>query len=283
LNKLKNKLAVDLAMTLLFLSLMFATQTGWTWHETAGLGAGLLVLIHLCLNSGWIRGVLKHQTTQRNECKTDATGRNDNGRSLKILMNSTIAITLLISLITGILISVVLFPDLGIGHRALFVFIHKWSSYLAGGLMLLHLLMHASYLKKSVHAVFSGKAGKRLKNRITITASLLMLGIFAWGQYRSIASSVQNTADEQSASASSSDNQEVQVITEQPAEVPEEVTVADSGTQITEPVVSLQEYLSGLTCTGCGKHCLLTSPRCGKGEVQASQATDEYNQTYTEA
>ena len=47
-----------------------------------------------------------------------------------------------------------------------------------------------------------------------------------------------------------------------------------------EPEVSLGDYLSSLNCSGCGKHCSLLSPRCGKGENQAAQATNEYYEIY---
>ena len=49
-----------------------------------------------------------------------------------------------------------------------------------------------------------------------------------------------------------------------------------------EETVSLEDYLSTLYCTGCGRHCSLLAPRCGKGEHQASQATDEYYEIYTD-
>lgn len=44
----------------------------------------------------------------------------------------------------------------------------------------------------------------------------------------------------------------------------------------------LAEFLSGLRCSGCGKHCPLSHPRCARGEMQAQQATEEYYQTYGE-
>ena len=45
----------------------------------------------------------------------------------------------------------------------------------------------------------------------------------------------------------------------------------------------LAEFLSGLRCSGCGKHCPLSHPRCARGEMQAQQATEEYYQTYGES
>ena len=41
----------------------------------------------------------------------------------------------------------------------------------------------------------------------------------------------------------------------------------------------LAEFLSGLPCSGCGKHCPLSHPRCARGEMQAQRATEEYYQT----
>jgi len=38
--------------------------------------------------------------------------------------------------------------------------------------------------------------------------------------------------------------------------------------------------LAQFTCNGCGKHCLLTNPRCGRGEVEASEKIEEYFSLY---
>lgn len=47
-----------------------------------------------------------------------------------------------------------------------------------------------------------------------------------------------------------------------------------------EPEMTLADFLGSMNCSGCGKHCSLLSPRCGKGESQAEQATYEYNEIY---
>ena len=49
-----------------------------------------------------------------------------------------------------------------------------------------------------------------------------------------------------------------------------------------EETVSLDDYLGSLFCSGCGKHCSLLSPRCGRGQDQVSQATAEYYEAYGE-
>lgn len=42
---------------------------------------------------------------------------------------------------------------------------------------------------------------------------------------------------------------------------------------------TLAEYVSGMNCTGCGKHCPLTAPQCGIGGSQYEQAVTLYNST----
>ena len=46
-------------------------------------------------------------------------------------------------------------------------------------------------------------------------------------------------------------------------------------------VATVEEYLGNLYCDGCHKHCSLLSPRCGVGENQAEEATNDYEAMYT--
>lgn len=50
----------------------------------------------------------------------------------------------------------------------------------------------------------------------------------------------------------------------------------------TTPPPTLEEYLSVLTCTCCGRGCSLLTPRCRKGQAQAAQAEEKYYQIYAE-
>lgn len=44
----------------------------------------------------------------------------------------------------------------------------------------------------------------------------------------------------------------------------------------------MEEYLKGLFCNGCGRHCSLLTPRCRKGDSKANAARTEYYNTYGE-
>ena len=50
--------------------------------------------------------------------------------------------------------------------------------------------------------------------------------------------------------------------------------------QYQEDKPTLEEYLSGLRCSGCRHNCSLLSPRCMNGARKASQAESAYYQTY---
>ncbi|MCI5726258.1 MAG: hypothetical protein MR274_01780 [Clostridium sp.] len=39
----------------------------------------------------------------------------------------------------------------------------------------------------------------------------------------------------------------------------------------------MEEYLSKLHCNGCGKRCVLTNPRCSRGEQYREQKIQEFN------
>lgn len=55
-------------------------------------------------------------------------------------------------------------------------------------------------------------------------------------------------------------------------------TQTNSSTVTDKPTI--EEYLSKLFCTGCGRHCPLTNPACGKGMSRQTQEIQKYNQIY---
>ena len=49
-----------------------------------------------------------------------------------------------------------------------------------------------------------------------------------------------------------------------------------------EEAPDLNEFLSRFTCSACGKRCLLTSPRCNKGEGSRGKAIVIYQEMFPE-
>ena len=55
--------------------------------------------------------------------------------------------------------------------------------------------------------------------------------------------------------------------------------IALTNEQIDE-IPSLEDYLSKLTCSGCGRRCLLTNLGCGRGKRYKEAAEQEYEEQY---
>lgn len=130
------KIFLDIAMLVLYVLLMFAQGLGGFFHETVGLGIGILFIIHIVLNIPMIKGLFKAA-----QCANPKAEK-------VILLISYMALTVCmpIVIVTGALIARELFSvNSGIPWQLLFD-VHNVLSYVCLGIMVLHLLMHAKYL-----------------------------------------------------------------------------------------------------------------------------------------
>ena len=315
------KIIIDISMTALFIILLKAFDTGLEFHEMAGLGIFALIIIHNVMNISWIKNVAKNIFSDKIKLKT----------KLMFGLNMLLTLFILTIVITGILISKVLFTFISVGAQEQLIFIHKISSYICLGIIGAHILVHAKYLaamfkklflnikSRSVLVPLSGFALTVLV--VTVTARQLYLGTVEISadnitanpdsEYSYSAVSEETTSIPQTEIAEITETTIVSQITEAPktTAAPENTTVynyvsegasdtlpskitestqtkAVSETTIqstqtsAEPEISLEDYLGKLFCTACPKHCPLSNPRCGRGEVQAEQATAEYSSIY---
>lgn len=203
-------------------------------------------------------------------------------------------------ILTGIFIAKELFfIDSSISGILLFN-IHNVLSYICLGIMILHIVLHAKYLSGVFKKIPSALSGNEMKSAVCRFSAGVFIAVIL---YSSLALN-KNLSDKQNFSneydTSNNENsisleptEESYVITSDEnsvSEIIEDNTVFITETPsedsiITEtqspPVPTLEEYLSGLICTGCGKRCPLIAPRCRKGDAQAIQAEQEYNQLYS--
>ena len=115
---------------------VLAQGLGGFFHETVGLGIGILFIIHIVLNIPMIKGIFKAA-----QCANPKAEK-------VILLISDMALTVCmpIVIVTGALIARELFSvNSGIPWQLLFD-VHNVLSYVCLGIMVLHLLMHAKYL-----------------------------------------------------------------------------------------------------------------------------------------
>lgn len=281
------KIFLDIVMLVLYALLMFAQGLGGFFHETVGLGIGILFIIHVALNIPMIKGLFKAVKS---------------GNAVKVItLVSDIALTVCmpIVIVTGALMAKDLFVvNSGISWQLLFD-VHNILSYVCLGIMVLHLLMHAKYLVGVFKKLPS--SGAELRSAVCRFSAGAAAGVVL---YTSLAvfknytdkdiTNNQYLPDKNTVSTpsvisqpNSSVNESVpdnEKITESTADN-EQITESAASERISEstettPPPSVEEYLSSLICTGCGKRCSLLHPRCGKGQMQAERAKEQYNQTY---
>lgn len=289
------KLFIDITMIIVYSLLMFARSLGGFFHETVGLGMGILFLAHILLNRPLLTGLCK-SVKNRQPKKT-------------VLVASDIALTLCMPtvIVTGILIAKELFVmQLDIPWMLLFN-IHYVLSYVCLGIMILHILLHAKYLlgvlkklpsslakKEAMPAVFCFSAG--------LIAAVMLYFLLAVHKSKPDGQTApeiphpivaENTIPAAPASSPEHQAESTAAVIDQVSEANDadstatpaentntERSIATDDTAAPHP--TLEEYLSQLRCTGCGRRCILLNPRCRTGEAQASRAEAEYNRLYSD-
>lgn len=300
------KLFIDITMTVLYALLMFAKNLGGFFHEIVGLGIGILFVIHVLLNLSMIKGLFKSVKEGK--------------ITKKILLFSDIALTVCmpIVIITGILIAKELFVIWTDFSWEILFNTHNILSYVCLGIMALHILLHAKYLLgvfKKLPSSFKGKEMKSAALRYFVGAAAAVFIYSSLAVFKnifddqellmiSVSSNVTNTVPSNvtniaPAAPSNSENFAAAVPASSSVEHTEPILPSinkDDKASVTENTSSdhvitseenttpqpptLEEYLSGLRCTGCSKRCFLLNPRCSKGQAQAAKAKTEYNRIY---
>ncbi len=304
----KRKALIDIAMAVLFLLLMNLTLTGVLWHEVLGVGLLLFVVLHLVVNKPWLKttwGKLR-------------AGQGVRRRGL-VALNVFTALAMLVTMVSGVLISQYLFPALNAANLDLWITIHDVSAWLSLGLLAAHGLVHWRWIVGVVRQV-GAAAGRLAGVGARVAAGLVAVCTVATvlnGQVldavfqSSSANSTQKTSVQANDTvlSSSSDSVGSDIIAATPTataivtddssgnsalhatddgNTDDSAVVSTTDTTVStpepEPAVSLETFLSGFHCTACHRHCPLSNPRCRRAEPQIEEQTAVYEETYgTEA
>lgn len=269
------KILLDVAMTVLYLLLMFA-DAGAFFHEAAGIGIGILFAVHVIINWKPMTGMLRAVK------KGGAKGKS----VLMLVFDLLLILGMPVAIVTGVLISRVLF-DTGISHLRWIFTLHKVTSYFCLAALTAHAAVHLKYL---VHA-FSAMAGQLTAPNVRKTVARFAAGTMAVSLAYVMAFSVYKNSlavTGGTATAASADTQTSSAVTTDKDAGKKTKEDEDSGTAsstaapaVTSAAETLEEFLSKLYCNGCHNHCLLSDPLCGKSAAQIEKYTQEYNETYS--
>ena len=276
-NKILIKILLDAVMTVLYVLLMFGYGISPLFHEVFGILTGLLFVFHIWLNLPMLKALGKRVQRSRGFSSDRAT----------LISDGVLTVCMPVVIISGLMISGVLFSTEG---SAEILTLHNIASYLGLASMAAHLLLHAKYL----YAVGKITAKRFGESSMKKTAGRFAAAVAAVVIVYSITQSVFSgkTAADSADAGSSGEISYVQPSQSFPQYIEEsgeteededKQQYTETETQQTQDTPTLSEYLGSLHCTGCGRHCSLLSPHCGRGQQQAETAESEYQELYQTA
>lgn len=257
MNK-KIKKIVDIVMYILLILCMGYQVTGGLWHEVAGCIMFVTFVIHLVLNGYWFRNFKK---IAKNSFSNARTG-------MLFWTDIVLMIDMIVLAVTSVFISNNIFAALKLPVNDFIIRLHTFFAYFGLIVASVHIGCHWKGIIYGLtrHGIDGNNSFVKITSRI-LALVIAVLGVF-FSFKRDIGKKMFY-----SSGSDSKGTDLAQTITAK--NTPDVKIVAYS--EAVEEGESLEDYLSRLRCTGCGKRCLLSSPGCGRGYSQAKQATDYYN------
>ena len=274
--KLKQKLIMDGIMMILLLVLMNYDLTGGLIHEFLGIVILVGFIIHAAANRRYYAAMIK--AIKRGEAGT----RNKVAFAINIIL-PFLAILMLLS---SVAVSRELLPGISVMFRSeMWVPIHIICAVVLLICVFIHVCLHAKMISAFIGQYAESPALQKLKSAgMRVMAFLFALLVIksSFSNMTDAVSLLPSRDPDQSEFDSDSNKQSNEMIIEDNDTGDQDGYVIEIEPEPeAEETVSLEDYLGSLFCSGCGRHCSLLSPRCGKGENQASQAAEEYYETYS--
>lgn len=167
-NKNSVKLTLDILIVLLF-ALLYNVRVfgGLAFHEIVGLGIGALFLVHILLNTPWVIKV-----TQRLFDRS-LPGKIRFGYVLNILL----LLSMVVTIVSGLMISEVLFPGFGSVNDRAFRGLHSGISYLTLVLVGVHVGLHWQWIAGLLKKLFKVKSS----STVSVIAKVALMLILVLG------------------------------------------------------------------------------------------------------
>ncbi|MEH7415105.1 DUF4405 domain-containing protein [Neobacillus drentensis] len=170
MKKNYTKIILDLMMAITFVLLMNPrVLDGLPFHEIAGVIIGVSILIHIGLNYRWVINTTKRIFDPKLPNKT----------RFSFLINILLLISMVTVIVTGILISRIVFPSLAIQGGNAIREIHGLSADVTLALVGLHIGVHWQWVMSICKRAFKSKEGKLRKG--VLVSVVLSLAILASG------------------------------------------------------------------------------------------------------
>lgn len=144
MKKIYIKIALDIIMAVILLSLTRIKITGMFWHEVLGIVILGIFIIHIWSNLKTFKAMHKGMTNKK------LTGK----AKFSHCLNGILFLLALIAVITGILISYTILTNITIANRDTIAIVHRLSA----GLLFIGVIIHIALHRKHIR----GKVGKAI-------------------------------------------------------------------------------------------------------------------------
>jgi len=264
---MKKKMILDVIMSTIIVLLMKTVFTGMLLHELLGLFVFALFILHKFLNWKWIKGVTPKLFSDKTPTKT------------KVMYAIDVLLFILVTfiIISGVLISQEILTSIQAKNLLFWSEWHHFAAYSALVLISIHIGMHWQSIMGMFKKIFKLSGENALRTLVCRILAVVIMFLGIKVLFRSDINSnftapfiPENNGD---GSAAISDSTGYGTYTGK--------VYLSSTTQIVDNAPTLEEYLSKLVCTGCGRRCPLTNLGCSKGTKYKNEAIEEYNAKYT--
>lgn len=174
------KILIDVLLSLFFALLFNTKMLGLAFHEVFGVFSGFAILIHILLNATWVKRVTMRLFDSELPRKTRL------GYGLNILL----LMSFIIIIVSGMLISKVLFPNLRVGNGGWFRELHVDTSYFALALIGVHIGLHWKWIAGFFKNLFKLQTPKKASAVAIVVVAILL----ASGGYLVVATSLTKQA-----------------------------------------------------------------------------------------
>ena len=291
---MKKKIILDIIMTAIFLCLLNTNFTGVALHEILGIAVFFLFLLHKIFNFKWIKSITANLFKKSLKAKP----------KIMYLIDAILLILVTLNVATGILISTTVLTGISANNILLTSNLHHILAYSLLAVLIVHIALHLSVIRNALKLEKRGAVGYVA---LVAVISLMVVSLFesntvknAIMQKKEINSHYEsdteekpkedNTSSDSASQNSSTDSQNTSSEqsrgdtsdknNESDDNDSSQISSQNTSSTVAEDRPTIEEYLSKLFCSGCGRRCPLTNLACGRGNRYQQQKVDQYNRIY---
>lgn len=270
--KIRYKLIIDLIIFLVIWPVMEYNFTGNMLHEILGLVLIGGFILHVIINRKYYLAMTR---------RLFKGGSVNTRQSISYVVNLLLFCTVVVMAISSVMISRDVFSFIDVGGFALWRFLHILCAVSIVVCVFIHVGLHIPMFISILKNGSQPGALKRIKQVSCGILALIFAFVMVRAGYKGVAAMSPLTGMQQPETVTESYVSNGETIKKEDTYI-RETYIEDTQDSQEDATPTLDDYLKNMFCNGCGRHCSLLSPQCGKGRRQASQATAEYNSIYAQ-